>query len=422
MAWFNGQSTAHIKGLLTHRLWVLLLVCAVLVIFAVGYSSEHNRITVRVIQPAYREMDATVAAQGTVLPINDFQARANFSGVVDEIYVRVGQKVHAGQMLVVVRDQYAASRVASAEANLQATEVSKENVERSGSQEDRIEFAADLVKAQDEDKAAAASLKTLKELESRGSASHAEVVAAEQRLKDADAGLRALKERTTSRYSATDLASWKRRLAAEKAALAAEKVSYANANIRSPISGTVYVIPVSHYDFVPMGAELLHVADLSKIYVRANFFEQDVAQLRQGQPVTIAWDGNPNRKWHGHIMVNPLALTRSGDLNVGQSSVAIDDAHEDLPINTNVTVTVLVTKHNHALTVPRQVLHREDNDPRQYVYCLRDGKLIKTPVNIGLVTSFDAEVTSGIQPHDVIAVSSVSHKPLAANVQAKAAD
>jgi hypothetical protein len=67
-------------------------------------------------------------------------------------------------------------------------------------------------------------------------------------------------------------------------------------------------------------------------------------------------------------------------------------------------------------------LHREDNDPRQYVYCLRDGKLIKTPVNIGLVTSFDAEVTSGIQPHDVIAVSSVSHKPLAANMQAKAAD
>src|SRR5439155_20908468 len=137
-------------------------------------------------------------------------------------------------------DQYAASRVASAQANLQATELSKENVERSGSQEDRIGFASDLVKAEDEEKAATASLQTLKELEARGSASPAEVVGAEQRLKDADAGLRALKERTTSRYSATDLASWNRRLAADKAALAAEQVSYANANIRSPISGTVY--------------------------------------------------------------------------------------------------------------------------------------------------------------------------------------
>ena len=418
----EGRSATYTRVLLTHRWWVLLFVCAVLVVFAVGYSSEHNRIAVRVISPVYREMDANVTAQGTVLPVNDFQARANFSGVVDEIYVHVGQRVRAGQLLVVMRDQYASSRVATAQANLQATEVSKENVERSGSQEDRIVFSADLTKAEDEDKAAAATLKTLKELETRGSASHAEVVAAEQRLQDADAGVRALKERSTSRYSATDVASWKRRLAADKAALAAEQVSYANAHIRSPISGTVYVIPIAHYDFVPMGAELLHVADLSKIYVRANFFEQDVAQLKPGQPATITWDGNQNRQWHGHIMVNPLALTRSGDLNVGQSTVAIDDAHEDLPVNTNVTVTILVAKHNHALTIPRQALHRDDNDRQQYVYCLRDGRLIKTPVNLGLVTSFDAEITSGIRAQDVLALSAVNHRPLTANIQAKAAD
>jgi HlyD family secretion protein len=418
----KSWSTAYTRVLLTHRWWVLLFVCAVLVVFVVGYSSENGRIAVRVISPVYREMDANVTAQGTVLPVNDFQARANFSGVVDQIYVRVGEKVHAGQMLVVMRDQYAASRVATAQANLQATEVSKENVERSGSQEDRIGFAADLTKAEDEDKAAAASLKTLKELETRGSASHAEVVGAEQRLQDADAGLRALKERATSRYSAIDVASWKRRLAADKAALTAEQVSYANANIRSPISGTVYVVPISHYDFVPMGAELLHVADLSKIYVRANFFEQDVAQLKPGQPATIAWDGNPNHQWHGHIKVNPLALTRSGDLNIGQSTVTVDDAREDLPVNTNVTVTVLVAKHNNALTIPRQALHRDENDAHQYVYCLRDGRLIRTPVEIGLVTSFDAEVISGVRAKDVIALSAVNHRPLAENMQAKAAD
>jgi HlyD family secretion protein len=415
-------STAYSRVLLTHRWWVLLFVCAVLVVFVVGYSSENDRIAVRVITPVYREMDANVTAQGTVLPVNDFQARANFSGVVDQIYVRVGQKVHAGQMLVVMRDQYAASRVATAQANVQATEVSKENVERSGSQEDRIVFAADLAKAEDEDRAAAASLQTLKELEGRGSASHAEVVAAEQRMQVANAGLRALRERTTSRYSATDVASWKRRVAADKAALAAEQVSYANANIRSPISGTVYVVPISHYDFVPMGAELLHVADLSKIYVRANFFEQDVAQLKPGQPAMIAWDGNPNRQWHGHIKVNPLALTRSGDLNIGQSTVSIDDAHEDLPVNTNVTVTVLVAKHDHALTIPRQALHRDENDAHQYVYCLRNRRLIRTPVEIGLVTSFDAEVVSGVRAQDVVALSAVNHRPLAPNMQAKAAD
>jgi len=419
----KSQRSKHLRIIiLSHRWWALLLVCSALVVLVVGYSSEHSRTEVRVISPVYREMDGTVAAQGTVLPINDFQARANFSGVVDQIYVHVGEKVHAGQMLVVMRDQYAASRVASARAVLQATEVNKENVESNGSQEDRIVFAADLVKAQNEQKAAHDSLQTLKELESRGSASQAEVMAAEQRVKDADAGLRALNSRRSSRYSATDVQSWKKREAADKAALAAEEVSYNNANIRSPISGTVYVVPVSHYDFVPMGAELLHVADLSKIYVRANFFEQDVAQLKSGQPATITWDGNPNRQWHGHIVVHPLALTRTGDLNVGQTTVAIDDAHEDLPVNTNVTVTVITAKHDQALTLPRQALHRDDNDPHQYVYCLRDGRLVKTTVELGLVTPFDAEITSGLRTQDVVALAAINHRPLVANMQAKASD
>ena len=420
----TGKSfiAASLKTISSHRWWALFAVCAALMVLVVGYSSENGRVAVRVISPAYREMDATVAAQGTVLPVNDFQARANFSGVVDEIDVHVGEKVRAGQMLVAVRDQYAASRVATARAALQATEVNKENVEHNGSQEDRIGFAADLVKAQDEAKAAHTALDSLQQLESRGSASQAEVIAAKQRVKDADAALSALNGRRSERYSTTDIESWKKREAADKAALAAEIVSYNNANIRSPISGTVYVIPVSRYDFVPMGAELLHVADLSKIYVRANFFEQDVAQLKSGQFVTITWDGNPNRKWHGHIVVNPLALTRTGDLNVGQTTVAVDDAKEDLPVNTNVTVTVLVAKHNHALTIPRQALHRDDSNPQQYVYCLRDGRLVRIPVEIGLVTSFDAEITSGLRAQDAIALSTADHRPLAPNMQAKALD
>lgn len=419
----KNQGLKHLRIIiLSHRWWTLLVVCSAIVVLLVGYSSEHGRTEVRVISPVYREMDGTVAAQGTVLPINDFQARANFSGVVDQIYVHVGEKVHAGQMLVVMRDQYAASRVASARAALQATEVNKENVESNGSQEDRIVFAADLVKAQNEQKAAQNSLQTLKELEARGSASQAEVVAGEQRVKDADAALRALNKRRSSRYSPTDIQSWKKKEAADRAALAAEEVSYNNANIRSPISGTVYVVPVSHYDFVPMGAELLHVADLSKIYVRANFFEQDVALLKSGQPATITWDGNPKRQWHGHIVVHPLALTRTGDQNVGQTTVAIDDAHEDLPINTNVTVTVITAKHNHALTLPRQAIHRDDNDPHQYVYCLRGGRLVKTPVELGLVTPFDAEITSGLRTQDVVALSALNHRPLFANMQAKASD
>lgn len=413
----NGKS----KPAGTRKWRVLLIACAALGVFAVGYSSEHSRVEVKVIVPQYEEIESTVSAQGTVIPANDFQARANFSGVVDEICVHLGEKVRPGQLLIRMKDQYAGSRVASARAALDASEVSRENVEKNGSVDDRIGFTADLAHAQGEQKAAASALVTLRQLEARGSASGAEVLAAEQRLKDANAAVQALEDRTTKRYSRGDVASWKTRVAADKAALDAEQVSYDNANVKSPISGTVYLIPVLRYDFVPMGAELLHVADLSRIYVRANFLEQDVGQLKSGQQVTITWDGNTSRIWRGHIVTNPLALTHVGDMNVGQTMIEVDDAREDLPVNTNVTAVVTVARHPHALTIPRQALRRDDSST-QFVYRLKDGQLVKTQVHVGVVNAFRAEITSGIQVGDAIALYAVNHRPLSDHLQAKAAD
>jgi HlyD family secretion protein len=418
---FGIPATRNRNPTVVRRWHIVLIACGALAVFAVGYSSQHNKVEVAVTFPTYQEIESTVAANGTVIPANDFQARANFPGIVDEIYVHLGEKVHAGQLLVTMGDQYAASRVAAAKATLDAAEVSRENVEKSGSQEDRIMFSADLTRAQGEQKNAASSLETIRQLQARGSASEAEVLAAEQRLKDADAALQAVKRRTTDRYSPTDIKSWDARVSADKASLSAEQVSYNNANIKTPISGTVYLIPVLRYDFVPMGAELLHVADLSKIYVRANFLEQDVGELKSGQPVTITWDGSPGHVWHGHIVIHPLALTHVGDMNVGQCTIAVDDARDDLPVNTNVTVVVTVAKHARALTIPRQALRRDDSST-QFVYRLKDGRLMKTQVHVGVVNAFRAEITSGVQAGDAIALYAVDHQPLSDHLQAKAAE
>lgn len=416
----TDRGRTNTNGGISRKWRLLLFACVAMAIFAVGYSSEHGRVEVAAERAQYQNIESTVAAQGTVIPANDFQARANFSGIVDEICVHLGQKVRAGQLLIRMKDQYAESRLESARAALDAAVVNKENVDNNGSRDDRIGFTADLSHARGEQKAAADSLTTLKQLEARGSASAAEVLAAEQRLKDANAALHALEERSTQRYSSTDVASWKTRVAADKASLDAEQVSYNNANMKSPISGTVYLIPVLRYDFVPMGAELLHVADLSKIYVRTNFLEQDVGELKAGEPVTITWDGNSSRVWHGHIAVSPMALTRVGDMNVGQSTVEVDDAKEDLPINTNVTVTVSVAKHFHALTIPRQAVRRDESS--QFVYLVKDGRLVKTPVHLGVVNAFRAEITGGVRSGDEVALYAMNHKPLKDGQQAKAAD
>ncbi len=320
-------------------------------------------------------------------------------------------------MLVDMKDQYAYSRLANARAELESAEVSDENVESNGSQEDRIGFATDLVKARSEQNAAANALSTLKQLNAHGSASDAEVDAGVQRLESANTALNDLLERSTARYSKADIASWKARVAADKASMRAEKVSYANAHVTSPIAGTVYELPVSQYDFVPAGTDLLHVADLSKMRIRADFYELDVDKLRVGQPVKITWEGVPHQSWQGRLVEKPMAVTGEGIRRMGRATIEINDQAGDLPVNTNVTVVVTIARDAHALTIPREALHTEGT--AYFTYRIVDGKLEKTPVEIGIFNPEHVEITKGLSPNDVIALHAMDDEKLADNLKVK---
>jgi HlyD family secretion protein len=390
-------------GRFRFRTWqIVLLLLATVIVAGAAYSTRGKDVDVEVTSPTYQNLESTVATGGTVVPLDEFPARANFAGIVTDIHVRLGQKVRAGQLLLTMKDQYAQARVENARSALAAARVSEENARNHGSPEERIGFASDRSKALEEQKAAATALDTLKQLRDKGSVSDAEVSAGEQRLQAANENLQALEQRDTQRYTPEDLASLRVKVDAARAALDAEKVSYNNANITSPINGTVYIIPVAQYDFVPMGADLLRVADLTKIQVHADFDEADIAKLRSGQPVKIGWDGRPNRTWHGHVVHAPMAVTEAGPRDIGQCTIAVDDADGDLPADSHVTVTVTIDTHAHALTIPREALHTAGSD--RFVYRVVDGKLEKTLVSVGLANLVDAEITGGLSIRDVIAL------------------
>ena len=389
------------------RKWhLVLLVCALVIVGAAAYSSRGKDIEVQVTSPAYKDLESTVGTGGTVVPLDEFPARANFSGIVDKINVHLGQKVHPGQLLLTMKDQYALSRLENARSALEAAKVSEQDAQNSGSPEERIAYDSDRRKALEEQQAASAALDTLRELRQRGSVSDAEVALGEQRLRTANENLQALDARNKQRYTPADLKTLQVKLSAAKAAFAAEQVSYHNAYITSPISGTVYIIPVSQYDFVPVGADLLHVADLTKIKVHADFDEADISRLRDGQPVKINWDGRPNRTWHGHVEHAPMAVTAQGPRDIGQCTIAVDDADGDLPADSHVTVTVTIDTHHHALAIPRAALHTEGTS--RYVFRVVDDKLQKTPVRVGLASLLDAEITAGLRPSDVVVIRAVS--------------
>ena len=399
-------------ALIRSRRWKLAAILAglIAVVAIAGLSRRDDEVEVWVAAPKYQNIDRLVTTNGTVQPTNEFQARAFWPGIVQKVYVELGDKVKPGQMLVSMKDPFAISRMATANAALQGARVGDENIRKGGSQEDIIALKGDLAQAELSRANAAKSLAALQQLQKKGAASTAEVDAAQQKLDTATNTLTALNEKNTERYRPSNVREADARVADAQATLDAAKNQFNNANISSPMAGTVYSVKVVNYDFVPVGADLIRVADLNNVEVRAYFDEPEIGKLAAGQPIEIVWDGKPGRTWHGHIKQAPIAATALGTRSVGECIIGVDDAKEDLLPNTNVTVTATIQQHVHALTIPRGALHADG--AANYVYRIVDGKLRWTAVDVGIVNLDRAEITRGLAENDVVILNAVDDREL----------
>ena len=377
-------------------------------------------VPVRTSPVTHESLVSTVSTNGKVEPVEEFQPHAAAPGVVKEVLVNSGQKVHEGDLLLRMDDADAVARIAAANATLRTAEAAQSDIQHGGSAEERYASAGDLSRAQMQQQQATGTLAALKQLQQRGAASAGEVATAQQRLDVANATVKSAEGHGSQRYSTTDRARVDAQVMDARANLAAAQSSYAGDNIRAPFSGTVYSVPVNQYDFVPAGEGLLDMADLNHIQVRAYFDEPEIGKLASGQAVKIVWDAKPSQTWHGHIDRAPTTVTQYGNRNVGECIITVDDARGDLLPNTNVVVTVTVSQRFNVLSVPREALHTEGAS--DFVYRIMKGKLTRTPVQVGTLNNVRVEILGGLSEQDTVALSATTTHDLSNGLPVKSVE
>lgn len=392
-------------------LWILLAIALVVVVFL--FMRRKPEVQVRVARVSRQDLTSTVSTNGKVEPVLDFQAHAPNPGVVAQLYARLGEQVRRGQQLLRMDSADAASRVATAQASLKSAQAALTNMKSGGTQDERLSAQADLVAAQNQVHQAQATLATNQKLLAQGAASPNEVALSQQQLTTAQQRVAQIQKRMDSRFGEHDLSAQRAQVAQARAGLTAAQSGYGNVNVRSPIAGTVYSLPVAQFDFVQPGQALINVADLNKLQIRAYFDEPEIGKLADGQPVRIVWDAKPNLVWNGHIKQAPTTVITYGTRNVGECLITVDDARGDLLPNTNVTVTVTTAQHNNVLSVPREALHTEG--AVNFVYKIVNNKLVRTPVEVApaaVVNLTRAEITSGLNEGDLIALGATTEVEL----------
>lgn len=405
------------------RLWLWILLTIALVVAVFLYMHRKPVIEVKAEAVSRQDLTSTISTNGKVEPVVDFQAHAPSPGVVAQLYVHLGEQVRSGQPLLRMDSSDAASRVAAAQASVETAEAALANMQHGGSQEERLAAQADLAAAQNQVQQAQATLVTDQKLLAQGAASPNEVAVAQQQLTTAQQRVAQVQKRMQDRYGSVDLSAQRAQVTQARAGLSAAQSSYAGVDVHAPFAGTVYSLPVAQYDFVQAGQALINVADLNKLQIRAYFDEPEIGKLADGQPVRIVWDAKPNLVWHGHIKQAPTTVITYGTRNVGECLITVDDARGDLLPNTNVTVTVTTAQHNNVLSVPREALHTQGSV--NFVYKIVNNKLVRTPVEIApnaVVNLTRAEITSGLNEGDLIALGATSEVDLSNGMLVKPAE
>jgi HlyD family secretion protein len=394
-------------------LWTTAGIALVLIFFGVRRMTR-EKLPLRVAETQVQDLVKTSSNNGRVEAQFPFEAHAPEAAIVKDVYVHVGDHVRLGQLLVALDDTAARSRLAAATAALRSAEASYQSVESGGSHQELISLQSNLAKAQIDRDQAARDLDALQKLAAKGAASPSEVAQSQTRLNVAQQTLQALQEQKTKPFAAIDLARAKSSVTEAEAARAAAEQIIAQSNVHAPFAGTIYSLPATRYGYIEPGAEILQLADLSKLQVRGYFDEPDIGSLALNDPATIVWDAKPDLIFHGRITRMPSTVIDYGTRRVGEVLLSIDDANHVLLPNTNVVVTVTTHDVKDALTVPREALHIEGG--RNYVYVVSRDTLHRTAVQVGAINLTMVQILSGLKEHTVVALGTTNGAPISEGV------
>jgi membrane fusion protein, heavy metal efflux system len=183
-------------------------------------------------------------------------------------------------------------------------------------------------------------------------------------------------------------------------------------NIYAPIAGTIVeqnVLGTGIVHTPDSQANLFTVADLSNVWVVCNVYENDLPNVRIGDPADIQLNAYSDEKFHGRVSNIGKVL----DTNVRTAPVRIVLANPGMMRSGMFVTATLYGRHGRKLAeVPTSaVLHLHDRD---WVFVpTGNGEFRRTEITSGKAVNGQQEVLSGIKPgqqvvKDALALSAES--------------
>jgi RND family efflux transporter MFP subunit len=322
-------------------------------------------------------------ASGYITPRRRATVAAKITGRVNQVFVEEGVQVQANQVLATLDEADARARLASAEADRQATaaalgdlRVNLANAERELGRMQTLR-ARDLVSQQDLDQARM----TVESLRARIALATAQVSAAEARIQVARQDLD-------------------------------------NCTVRAPFAGVVVskdaqvgemVSPISAGGgFTRTG--IATIVDMASLEIEVDVNESYIARIKPDQPVTAVLDAYPD--WPVPARVRTVIPTADRQKATVKVRVAFDRLDPRLLPDMGVKVTFLGDEVSQSpeggerVLVPRAALHRDGGTSVAFVY--RDSRVERRAVRLGQARGEVQEVMAGLSAGEQVVTTGLA--------------
>jgi len=364
-----------------HRSTILLGLLALLVVGFLGWRIWQGP-AVTVLRVERVDLVQNVVAAGRVITTSRAQVGVEITGIVQQRHVTEGDRVRPGDLLLTLRSDELAARLAEAQAALDNLQASRRPQALAALAQSEFELEQASREAQRrQDLLKSRSIAT----ELYEKAAQAEVVARS----------RAQQARLVAQALAPDASE--ERILTER--LRAARAALDKTEIRAQFDGLILTRQVEPGDQVQPGRVLFEIARLGKAEVLVPVDERNLGVLALGQPAACIADAFPGQRFEAQVnFIAPAIDPQRGTVDV---RLEILDAPSYLKEDMTVTATITTAKATNALVVANSAL-RQTRDNTAKVLVLQFGKAVEKSVKLGLRGLMQTQVVSGLKPGELV--------------------
>lgn len=343
---------------------------------------------------------------GSVKAFEQANVISKTPGKVKEIFVKVGDKVKKGDILFTLDDVNLRAQLAQAEAGLTSASVSLDKARGSGYSQTLLQSQTEFDQATTGYNDVKANYERTKALYDSGAVSKKEFDSIKTSLDQATERLNSAKENLdlyTKSSGPQNVEIAKAQYQQSAANVELYKSQLNDLTVRADIAGTITEKNINIGEGASSSSPAFVISNTDDIKVDINIPENLLDKFQKGQKIDVSVQSITNPLKAEVDIVHPSIDSTTKNYKV---ELNLLDKPGGLKPGMLAKVNIEVEKKDNVLTLPNKAIVTENGI--NYIYSVKNNKIVKTPSKVGLSNDTTCEIQEGINAGDDIVLEGQS--------------